>query len=129
MLTRDQILKASDIVYELVSVPEWNDSVLVKSLTGTEKDVYEQGMFDGYGTDKKINMVNARARLCSLGVVDSNHNRLFTDDDVIALGAKNGAALECIANAIRRLSGMDSETPERMVKNSGSGQSEDSISA
>jgi len=128
MLTRDQILKASDIVYQQVDVPEWNDFVIVKSLSGTEKDIYEQGLFEGYGEDKKINMVNARSRLCVLGIVDANHNRLLTDDDVAALGAHNGAILERIATVIRKLSGMDNETPETMQKNSGGGLNENSIS-
>lgn len=127
MLTREQILAASDIVYKIVDVPEWKDTVRVKSLSGTEVDIYQQGLFEGYGETKKINLVNGNARLCTLGIVDEQGKRLFTDDDVAAIAAHNGSILEKIAKTIRQLSGMDAI--EDLAKNSVSGQSESSISS
>ena len=43
-LTRDQILAVSDIQTEEVHVPEWGGTVLVRGLTGAERDEFEAGM-------------------------------------------------------------------------------------
>ena len=44
-LCRETILNANDIKTEEVNVPEWGGVVLVKSLTGSEKDKYEQSIY------------------------------------------------------------------------------------
>ena len=41
ILTRDEILESEDLATETVSVPEWGGSVIVRALTGTERDAYE----------------------------------------------------------------------------------------
>ena len=41
LLTRDLILKADDIQTREVEVPEWGGTVLIRALTGTERDAYE----------------------------------------------------------------------------------------
>ena len=46
LLSRDEILAASDLTKELVEVPEWGGSVYVRAMTGTERDSYEESVLE-----------------------------------------------------------------------------------
>ena len=41
LLTRDKILSADDIRSERVKVPEWGGEVIVREMTGAERDEWE----------------------------------------------------------------------------------------
>lgn len=45
MLSREQILGCSDIPTEIVKVPEWGGEVMVKGLTGSQRDWLEMSIF------------------------------------------------------------------------------------
>lgn len=123
-LSRDQILAATDVVYEEVAVPEWGGKVLVKSLSGAERDKVEATIVNPNGRKTTWNLQNIRAKFVAWAVVDpETHQRLFNDDDVIALGRKSAAALQRVYNVVQRLSGLSDDDLEEMIKNSGNGQS------
>ena len=124
MLSKEEILKADDIVIEEVPVPIWGGSVLVRGLSGTDRDAFEQSVVEG----KKMNIANIRARLCAKTICDTDGNRLFDDSDVIALGNKSASALNTVFEAAQRLNGMSADDVKELEKNSGSGPSGDSIS-
>lgn len=116
-LTRDQILSANDLPTQEVQTPEWGGSVLVRGLNGEERDKYETGMISMTGASVELRMQNARARLVQLGCVDEQGNRLFTDEDVQALGKKNAAALDRVYAVIQRLSGLSNADMEQLTAN------------
>jgi hypothetical protein len=116
ILSREQILQAKDLVTEVVEVPEWSGSVLVKSLTGAERDQYESAIVEQKGRDTKVNMRNARARLVALSVVDEEGKRLFSPNDVSLLGAKSAAALQRVFNVSMRLSGISAEDVRELTE-------------
>ena len=118
LLTRDQILKAEDIEEKYVEVPEWGGKVLVRGLTGKERDAYEKSLVEGKGKNKQINMDNARAKLVAITVVDENRKPIFTKDDIEALGKKSGRALSRVWVAATELSGIGEEELEELTKNS-----------
>lgn len=76
----------------------------------------------------QVRLENIRARLVSLTVVDEDGRRLFSDDDVRALGAKSGAALERVWAVARKLSALSEEDVEELAEGFGEGPSEDSTS-
>ena len=115
MLSKEQILAVDDIKSEIVHVPEWGGDVLVRGLTGTERDEFEESLAKG----KKVSIRNIRAKLVALGTIDEKFARMFSEGDVAALGAKSAAALDRVFNAIRRLSGLTSEDVAELEKNSG----------
>lgn len=117
MLSREDILSIEDRTTEDVPVPEWGGTVRVRSLTGAERDAYEAGIVQvsGNGT-KKINLKNLRGRLVSLTCVDEDGNRLFTDEDAIALGEKSASALERLFDVARRLSGLSEDDVEELAE-------------
>jgi len=126
LLTRDEILNANDLAREQVEVPEWGGAVLVRALTGRERDAYESSIVHPNGRAMKYTLTNMRARLVSLSVIDEAGTRLFSDSDVELLGRKSAAALERVFEAAQRLSGLSAQDVDELVKNSESGPSDDS---
>lgn len=121
-----QILAIDDIVFEEVSVPEWKLRVLVRGMTGSERDAFEQTIMRGSGRERELNLVNARARFVSRCIVHpETHKRLFTPQQVDALGRKSSAALQRIYEVAMRLSALTETDIEDLGKNSDSDQSDD----
>jgi len=129
LLTREQIFEVQDLQQETVSVPEWAGDVIVRGLTGAERDRWEDGMIQGRGKKRRIVMLNARASLAALTVVDETGKRLFSNADAVALGKKSAAALDRIFSAAMRLSGLTEEDIEDLTGNFDGVQSEDSTFA
>jgi len=123
-LTKDQILKAKDVKFVDVDVPEWGGVVFIKTLTGTERDAFEESII----RDGKANLTNIRAKLCVRTIVNEKGERLFADNDIAVLGAKSAKALDRIFAAAQKLNGITAEDIEELEKNSEAGQSEDSTS-
>jgi hypothetical protein len=129
VLSKDQILRAVDTEYETVDVPEWGGKVRVKTLTGDERDGYEQSLIDQRGNVTAPKLAGAQARLCALSIVDDDGERLFSDSDVKALGAKSAQALNRVFDVAVRLSRMTQAEVEAMVGNSEAVPSDGSTSA
>ncbi|GIV86631.1 MAG: hypothetical protein KatS3mg054_0660 [Chloroflexus sp.] len=108
LLNREQILAANDINHEVVEVPEWGGAVRVRGLTALERDRLMATFFDleGGGRIKAEKTAEYRVALAALGIVDEDGKRMFGDDDIAALGAKSPQAIERIADAVARLSGL-----------------------
>lgn len=128
-LNRDQILAAKDIDTTEVQVPEWGGSVLVKALTGAERDRYEQSVVEQNGKKTKVNMVNARAKLVALAVVDDKGQPLFTAADIPALAQKSAAALDRIYAVASEKAGITDKDMAELTENFIDGQSGASTSA
>ena len=127
-LTKEQILQADDLEMEVVEVPEWGGSVLVRGLTGTERDAFEGSIIVLKGKRSSMNMRNVRAKLVARSVVDEFMERLFSDADVEALGKKSAAALDRVFSVAQRLSGVSDDDMEELAENFESAQSADSTS-
>jgi len=118
LLTREAILQAQDLPYEDVAVPEWGGVVRVRALTGAERDRFEASIVEQRGKGgPRLNTQNIRAKLVALTVVDEHGNRIFTDDDVEALGRKSAAALNRVFEVAQRLSGLTQADMEELEKN------------
>ncbi|MBC7193862.1 hypothetical protein [Marinobacter sp.] len=117
LLTKDDILQAQDLPTERVSVPEWGGEVIVRGLTGAERDKFEASIVVRKGDKTDFNPENMRAKLVALCVVDEQGNRLFADEDVKLLGKKSAAALDRIFQIAQRLSGLNPSAVEEMAKN------------
>ena len=114
ILNKEAILACKDLKQEIVEVPEWGGSVIVRTMTGTERDAFEQSITkDGvqYNTD------NIRARLVSLTLIDEDGNRLFTDKEVESVGGKAASALVRLYDVAQRLNGMSDADVDELAKN------------
>jgi len=131
ILTRDEILNAEDRQTLEVPVPEWGGSVLVRGLSGTERDQYEESLIrwrggQGRNVAAVPALANARAKLVSLAVVGEDGGRLFSDRDVVALGEKSAAALERVFDVASKLSGLQAGDVAELMQSFESGPSGDS---
>jgi hypothetical protein len=112
-LDRSTILASSDLGLELVEVPEWGGHVHIRPMTGGERDAFE---FD-VTSRKNKNYRGVRARLIAMVVCDADGARMFSDEDVEELQAKNASALDRLFSAAQRISGLTDEDVEELEGN------------
>ena len=126
-LTRDQILTIPDYELEAVEVPEWGGTVHVRTMSGRQRDAYEQlsreVLNGGDGAP------NVRARVVACFACDEAGNALFEPADVEALGRKSYRALDRVFDAGLRLNGLTAEAVDGLEKNSETTPGNDSGSA
>lgn len=129
LLGRNAILEADDLKTEDVPVPEWGGEVRIRMLTGEQRDEYEASMFEMKkdGTPKQ-NLVNVRARLVMLCIVNEQGEQMFNRADVKLLGRKSAAALDRVASAAQELNGISDKDIEELAEGFGDDPSEDSTS-
>jgi hypothetical protein len=132
-LSRDDILGAADILFETVKVPEWGGDVILRGLTGEERDAWEASrrQIRNPGTKHQEivpNSDNARASLLVKCIVDESGDRRFTDRDAPALGTKSGRVLDKLWDVAARLSGITEEEEEELAGNSDAPTSGASVS-
>ena len=116
-LTREQILAAKDRKTETINVEEWGGDVIVASMSGADRDEFDQHLIAAQKEGDDAWRRQIRARLTALCVVDENNDRLFTADDILALGQKSSAALEPIYKAALRLNKLGADEVEKAAKN------------
>lgn len=118
LLSKDQILGADDRKYETVAVPEWGGEVRMRSLTGADRDEYENSLVQQVGNKTVSNARNARAKLIALCAVDETGTPLFTKADVIKLGSKNSGALQRLFDVAARMNGFTEDDMAALEGNS-----------
>jgi hypothetical protein len=110
---KDQILSAEDRPSEEVPVKEWGCSVWVTTLAGTDRDDWERWITDAEG---KVTTANIRARLLVRCLADEPGNRLFTDEEAVALGRKSAAVLDRLFTIAQRLNGLSRKDVAELKK-------------
>lgn len=131
MSLRDRIMSKDDLKTATVYVPEWEETLTIKSLTGKERDAFESSMVEfGKNGSTKQNLKNVRARLVALTVIDPDDKnfRVFSDKDIEALGNKSAAALDRVFSASQKLNGFTKEDVEELAKGFDDDPSESSTS-
>lgn len=125
MLTREQFLSRKPRTIERVELPELKDHVFVRSLSGTERDAWENAnLVRNRGTGKRRNEVsfdirveNSKSHLICISMCDESGNRLLQDDDIVAIGEQPSIILNRIADVCMRISGISQQDLEDTVKN------------
>ncbi|MGA5605918.1 hypothetical protein ACPCUF_33715 [Streptomyces griseoincarnatus] len=114
LLSKEQITSADDRKWEDVPVPEWGGTVRLVGMSGTERNAYQSSLvvLGPNGKPQRMNMSDQLAKLVGKCLVDENFERLFSDKEIKALGAKNGAVLERLGQIAQRLSGLRKEDVE-----------------
>ena len=110
-------MQADDLAHENVDVPEWGGTVRVRTLTGFERDAFEQSVITRRGKQVDMNLENLRAKLAALTIVDEDGERLFSEADVQALAQKSAAALSRVFTVAQRLNGLTNEDVEELAEN------------
>jgi len=127
-LTRDAILAVEDRTFADVPCPEWGGTVRLRSITGAQRDAYEQSLMQQRGGSKQLNMRNARAKLIVLCAVDESGRPMFSEDDLAALGRKNARPLDRLFDACRKLAGLSDNDVDELTEDFDETQGDDSVS-
>lgn len=126
LLNKDAILGVEDLKHEDVPVPAWGGAIRVRTMTGAERDEFRAAAAAGEGG---VPMGKFSAILLAATAVDESGARMFTLDDVEALGEKSAEALDTVVAVAMRLNGLGGAAVSDAEKNSASTQSDDSGSA
>ncbi|HWP59529.1 MAG TPA: hypothetical protein VNL14_16675 [Candidatus Acidoferrales bacterium] len=105
-LSRDAFLKAGKALkQEIVEIPELGGKVIVRELTGHERDLYETLIVESKQRNDP-SILEARARIAFMCCIDEHGNQLFEEADFEALRNVSAAALDRIWDVAMDLSGM-----------------------
>lgn len=122
-LTKDAILAAANaaaLAREEVDVPALGGTVIVREMTGTERDAYEATIMTRRGGGRiVVNTDNFRARLLVRCIVNESGERLFTDDDAAALGRIGARSIGRLYDVATRLNVITPQDMEELKKSSG----------
>lgn len=122
---RSRILEADDLPIETVECPEWGLSLKVRTLSGTERDEWENRVIAARA-GKGLDLRGIKIMLVQLTVVDDDGQQVFTPADRAALNGKSSRAIDRLFQVAQRLSGLTNDDVQEMVGNSGGGLSADS---
>jgi len=111
-----------------MEIPEWGGTLRVQSLTGAERDIFETSVMIGKGKNRDVNTKNIRSKLVIMAVVGEDGQKIFSPEDIEALGQKNAAALDRVFSVAQELSGLRPQDLDELAKNSETVLNEDSIS-
>lgn len=131
-LNRREILAAKDFRLEPVDVPEWGGRVYVRTMTGQERDAFEDTVIKirdpKTGIPKTIK--GLKTLLVALTACDSKGKRLFAGDgDEKKLAQKSGAAIERIFEVAQKMSHITDEAIQELASDLADGPNESSGSS
>lgn len=129
ILNKEQIIAANDITTEVVSAKEWGGDVIIKVMTGSERDAFEASVFEQKGKDLQRNLNNLRAKLVARCLVGEDGNRLFNDKEIDLVGRKSAKVLDKLYEVAVKLNGIGAKEIEELTKNSGSEENAGSASS
>lgn len=114
LLTNPQaILDYDDDQYAEVEVPEWGGSVRVRSIGAAERENLLRSSVTVEGKSRKIDTPVMRVKIVWLSVVDESNKRMWTTKaELEALGQKNAASIDRIADVALRLAGITDDTDD-----------------
>jgi hypothetical protein len=114
VLTKQMLLGATTLPQETVQVPELGGTVIVRGMTGAERDAFEVGLIKGRGKHREVNLQNMRAKLVAFCCIDDKGERLFADAEVEALGNVRADVMNRLYTVAQRLSGLSDEDADEL---------------
>jgi hypothetical protein len=133
---RDDVVKAVDVQYDEVLIPEWAPQgdpepeswiMRLRGMTGTERDRWEASM-QPRGNSKKPNLENFRARLIIQCAVDQDGNRIFNAGDAKMIGSKSAKAISRVFDKCQEMNGLSESDVEDLTEDFGDDPNGDSTS-
>lgn len=106
LLTAEEILAADDSQAEIVAVPEWGGSVRLRGLSADERISLAVSSDDPKAPPFAV-------RVLGMSLCNEKGERLFPDDKLAALKAKNGAVFERLFLEAQRISKLGAKQAEQ----------------
>jgi len=118
--TRESILNYVDFQTREIAIPEWGGMVVkIRSMSARERDMLESPMIEAAAAGKDAKFSNFRARIVALVCINEDGSKMFTIEDVEALGDKNSGAISRIADEAISLNGINEEDAAKLGKGLG----------
>lgn len=120
MSIRDQILNVVDVQSEIVTIPEWDVDVEVRGIAAAERIA----MYDRIASEQQAGKAHAPVAVMWPTLVigctfdPETGEQLFSPDDWTALAQKSGSAIDRIASAAMRLSGITEGSEDELGEDS-----------
>ncbi len=114
---REAILSADDLPRESVECPEWGETLLVRTLTGAERDIFENSV-QSATRGKGLDLRGLKVKLVQLTLVTEDGEQLFESGDQLLLNGKSSRVIDRIFQVAQRLNGLSAEDADEMVENS-----------
>ena len=113
MNLKQQILNAPDREMVPVDVAEWGTRVYVRTLSGTERERFEEiGLPDGKAGK------HFYACLLAIALYDEAGKRIFEESDIPSLSEKSNAVLKRLYRIASKQNRMNKEDEDAAAKNS-----------
>lgn len=110
-LGKDQLLQKGRPSVREVKIPEIDETVFIRTMTGSQRDTFET-KFTG-----KTPAGNVRGVVCAWVLSDEDGNRLFTDEDAEAVGDLDVRVLTRVFDAAIEQSALSSDELEAIAGN------------
>ena len=124
-LTKKDFLKERELKTEIVPIPEWNGEIIVREMTGTERDEFDEFVLNSQAEGK---VKALRSVVVSICCVDEEGKRMFTNLDVPDLQKISSKITMKISDVALKLSGMAADDVEDREKNLKAGRAKGSSS-
>jgi hypothetical protein len=124
-LKREEILEVQDLPFEDVEVPEWHGTVRVAGMNALEATRYSARMTALVENEQTETIM---PELLSRMLVNDRFERIFSEEDIEALGKKSAVVLKRLFEAALRLSGISEAAIGEQAKNSVGTPADDSLS-
>tara|TARA_R110002020_G_scaffold237758_4_gene450126 strand:- start:185 stop:619 length:435 start_codon:yes stop_codon:yes gene_type:complete len=111
---------------ERVHIAEMHGDIIVQGMTAKERDQYETSCIVQKNGRRNFNLIDARAKLVMLSVVDDKGTRLFDASDVSRLSQMPASVIDKLFTVAQKLSGISDEDVEELGKILGEDQSDSS---
>jgi hypothetical protein len=109
LLSKDQILKQTDLGHEDFQVPEWGGTVRIKTLSGLEKEDLESKL--------REKLHNIRANWLAATLIDESGKNLFSESDIESLGKTSCAVMDKVFERALERNGVKKDKLEEIEKN------------
>lgn len=108
---------ASRLRVEPVTIEGVADPIFLRTLTGRERDGFEQSCFTQKGKDRVMNTENIRAKLLVRSICDDKGVRLFQDGEADSLGGIPADILDILFSKAQKMSGLAPSDVEELAGN------------
>lgn len=118
-ITREGLKKVEDLKTETVTVKEWDADVILRTMSGREREAWEYDMYKRSNGGKNWDKLKGlKIDLLALTIVDENGKPIFNDDEgKEILGGKSPAVLDRLFEKSQKLNGLTADDVEELEKN------------
>jgi len=117
-LSKEEIFNIKDIEIREVYVPEWNGTVYIRTMSGVDRDRFDESLQSATRKDGTVDIRTLRARLLALCICDASGSPLFSLADVEKLNQKSSKALMRLFAVAQDLNGLTEEAIQELLGNS-----------